>query len=207
MRASRLRRFALTQLLVALVLTAPAAAATPVHTIRDLSLEFVGQVQNSAPGVTPQTHNHYGYFSYVRGVNAFKGEPEDETTALFTFYAAATTVRVISNGPLRVVTRLGTLTIYRAAASAANFADPDTFRQGTPVLVATFRQQSIVDSLTSTFTTFHQNRIVSTTPFVAGRARVQLGQVGETFTTVFHGHNNMPGPPSGWFAGYAVSQR
>ena len=207
MRALRLRRLALTQVVVALTLGAPAAAATPVHMIRDLSLEFVGQLQNSPAGVTPQTHIHYGYLSYVRGVNAFKGEPEDETTALFTFYAAATTVRVISNGPLRVITRLGTLTIYRAAATTASFADPDTFRQGTPVLVATFRQQAIVDSLTSTFTTFHQNRIVSTTPFAAGHTKVRLGQVGETFTTVFHGHNNMPGPPSGWFAGYAVSQR
>lgn len=207
MRAPRLRRFALATLLVALVLTAPAAAATPERTIRDLSLEFVGQLQNSPAGATPQTHIHYGYLSYVRGATAFKGEPEDETTALLTFYAAATTVRVISDGPLRVITRLGTLTIYRAAQTGGNFADPNTFRQGTPVLVATFRQQSIVDSLSSTFTTFHQNRIVSTTRFAAGRGKVQLGEVGDTFTTVFQGHSNMPGPPSGWFAGYAVSRR
>ncbi len=186
-------------------LAAPAVGATPAHPIRDLSLEFVGQFVNSPPGVTPASHIHYGYLSYVRGVTAFKGEPQDETTALFTFYAEAATLRVITNGPLRVVTRSGTLTIYRNAAPNETFADLNTFRAGTPVLVATFRQQSVVDTVSDTFTTFHQNRIVTTTPFPAGKGTVQLGVVGETFTTVFRGHTNMPGPPSGWFAGYAVS--
>jgi hypothetical protein len=195
----------LAALAAALVLPSTAAAAAPVKVMHALSLELVGQFQNSAPGVTPQTHVHYGYLSYVRGVSAFRNATQDETSARFTFYAEATTTRVLVDGPLRVITRLGKLTIYRDPATTVTFADSSSFRAGTPVLVATFRQQSIVDTLSDTFTTFHVNRIVATTAFAAGRTRVRLGDVGGTFTTVFRGHTNMPGPPSGWFAGYAVS--
>lgn len=195
----------LAALVAALAVPATASAAAPVKVLHELSLELVGQLQNSAPGVTPQTHVHYGYLSYVRGVPAFRAAPQDETTARFTFYADATTTRVLVDGPLRVITRLGRLTIYRDPTTPVTFGDPSTFRAGTPVLVATFRQQSILDTLTDTFTTFHENRIVSTMPFAAGRGRIRLGDVGGTFTTVFRGRSNMPGPPSGWFAGYAVS--
>jgi hypothetical protein len=173
--------------------------------LRDLSLEFIGQFQNSAPGVTPVTHIHYGYLSYIRGIPAFKASPQDETTALFTFFADAATPRVIVNGPLRVITRIGTLTIYNDPSTNSNFANPDSFRDGTPILVAAFRQQSILNTITNSATTFHQNTITSTQPFEAGKSRVQLGVVGERFTTRFVGQVNMPGPPSGYIAGYAVS--
>lgn len=177
----------------------------PVRQIRGLSLEFVGQFQNSPPAVTPPTHVHFGYVSYIRGVSAFRGAAQNETTALFTFYADAATPRVIANGPLRVVTRLGRFTIYRDASTDGDFARPASFRDGTPVLVARFRQQVVTNTVTGSFTTFHQNTIVSTRQFAAGRGRVQLGRVGQTFRTFFGGHIAMPGPPSGFFGGYAVS--
>ena len=177
-----------------------------VTKLKDLSLEFVGQLLNSPPGVTPATHAHYGYLSYISGVRAFNGTPENETTALFTFYAEAATVRVIANGPMRVITRVGMVTIYRDPTTNGDFANPETFRDGTRVLVATLRQQSIVDTVSNTFTTFHQNRITSTTPFPARQGKVQVGVVGDRFTSGFTGHLNMPGPPSGYFAGYAVSR-
>jgi hypothetical protein len=177
----------------------------PVRQIRALSLEFVGQFQNSPPGVTPPTHVHYGYVSYIRGLSAFQGAAQNETTALFTFSGPATTPRVIANGPLRIVTRLGTLTIYRDPSPDGDFARPASFRDGTPVLVAQFRQQVVTDTVTGSFTTFHQNTIVSTRRFVAGRGNVQLGRVGQRFRTFFNGHLTMPGPPSGYIGGYGVS--
>jgi hypothetical protein len=173
--------------------------------IRDLSLELVGQFQNSPPGVTPPTHTHYGYLSYIRGLSTFTGDPQDERTALFTFSADATTPRVIANGPLRIVTRVGRLTIYRDASTNGDFARPASFADGTPVLVAQFRQEVILNTITGSFSTFHQNTIVSTSPFSSGRLTVQLGRVGETFRIFLDGHGNMPGPPSGFFGGYAVS--
>lgn len=179
--------------------------AASVRTIRTLSLEVVGQFQNSAPGVTPATHIHYGYLSYIRGLSVFKSAPENETTALFTFSANAATPRVIADGPLRVVTRVGKLTIYRDPSVDGDFAEPDTFRDGTPVLVANFRQEVVTNTVTNSFTTFHQNTIVATRPFTAGGRTVQLGQVGGKFKTFFSGQGNMPGPPSGYFGGFAIS--
>ena len=176
-----------------------------VRQIRDLSLELVGQFQNSPPGVTPATHTHYGYLSYVRGLPTFSGAPPDETTALFTFFADAATQRVIANGPLRIVTRVGRLTIYRDPSTNGDFARPASFADGVPVLVAQFRQQVVLNTVSSSFSTFHQNAIVSTRPFPAGRRNAQLGRIRETFRIFFDGLGTMPGPPSGYFGGYAIS--
>jgi hypothetical protein len=181
------------------------AGTRPVRQIRALSLELVGQFQNSPPGVTPATHIHYGYLSYIRGLSVFKGSAQNEATALFTFFADAATPRVIPNGPLRIVTRVGKLTIYRDPSTNGDFAKPDSFRDGTPVLVARFRQEVVNDTVTGAFTTFHQNTIVSTKPFSTSRGSVRVGRVGMTFRTFFSGHGTMPGPPSGFFGGYAVS--
>src|SRR5436190_23304753 len=93
----------------------------PVRQIRDLSLEFVGQFQNSPPGVTPPTHTHYGYLSYIGGLSAFRGAVENETTALFTFFSDAATPSVIANGPMRIVTRVGLLAIYSDPSPDGDF--------------------------------------------------------------------------------------
>jgi hypothetical protein len=182
------------------------AQAAKVTILQDLWLEPVGQFQNSAPGVTPVTHVHYGYLSYVRGVAAFKAAPHGETTALFTFFADGTTSPVISNGPFREATRVGRLTIYRDPSTNSDFANPDTFRDGTPVLVAQYRQQSITNTLTSAITTFHRDTITLTKPFDTGHGKVQLGKIGKKFDEHYNGQGNMPGPPSGYFVGYAVSR-
>ena len=176
-----------------------------VSVMRNLSFEFVGQFQNSPAGVTPATHIHYGYLSYIRGLSAFTGEPGDESSALFTFFADAATLRVIVDGPLRVITRVGKLTIYRDPSTNGDFANPDTFRDGTAVVVAGFRQQVVSNTVTGSFTTFHQATITMTRPFPVGGRELQLGLVGETFRIVFNGQGNMPGPPSGYFGGYGVS--
>jgi hypothetical protein len=176
-----------------------------VREIRRLSLELIGQFQNSGPGVTPPTHSHYGYLAYVRGLSVFTASAQDEHSALFTFYSDAATPRVTANGPLRVVTRVGRVTIYRDPSTNGDFARPASFRDGTPVLVARLRQQVVTDTVTGSLTTFHQNTIVSTRPFAAGGRRVRLGHVGQTFRTILNGHVTMPGPPSGYIAGYAVS--
>lgn len=181
------------------------ARTDSVTKVRDLSLELVGEVTNTPLGVTPATSTQYGYLSYLRGLQIFKTEPQNETTALFTFYLNATTLRVINDGPLRIVTRVGKMTIYRDTTANGNFSEPDTFRDGTPVLVAGLRQQVVVDTITNTFTTVNLNRITATSPFPAGKRTLQLGEVGEKFKTFLTGHLNMPPPPSGYFAGYTAS--
>src|SRR5437867_9383480 len=71
-----------------------------VTIVSDLWFELVGQFQNSAPGVTPVTHIHYGYLSGVQGVSAFLA-PQDLSTAKFTFFADGTTSPAMIDGPLR----------------------------------------------------------------------------------------------------------
>jgi hypothetical protein len=182
-----------------------AAAASSARVIRQLSFEFVGQFQNSPAGVTPAAHVHYGYLAYVGGVSAFRASPENETTALFTFYAPATTTRVIADGPLRIVTRVGKLTIYRDPSTNGSFDRPETFRDGQRVLVGAFTQQVVNDTVTGSFTTFHRVRITLTRAFGARSGKLQLGRVGQTFKIAFSGHGNMPGPPSGFLGGYGLS--
>ena len=182
-----------------------ASRGTRTKVIGRLSFEFVGQFQNSPAGVTPARHTHYGYLSYIRGVRAFRAAPESETTALFTFFADATTLRVIPDGPLRIVTRAGRLAVYRNPSGNASFARPESFADGTRVLVATFRQQVVRNTVDNSFSTFHQATITSTRPFSAGRATLQLGRPGQTFRIAFNGQGTMPGPPSGFFGGYGVS--
>ena len=74
-------------------------ARPPAQQIRRLSLELVGQFQNSPPSVMPPTHVHYGYLSYIRGLSVFRGAAQNETTALFTFFSDAATPRVIPERP------------------------------------------------------------------------------------------------------------
>ena len=186
--------------------TASGAPADRVRKVRDVSLELVGEVTNTPAGVNPALSTQVGYLSYVAGLKAFKGEPENETTSLFTFYAQLPTARVITDGPLRVITRLGTFTIYRDL-SANRFADPDMFRDGTPILVARVRQQVVSDTVSGIFTTLNRNTITDARPFVSVSRKVQLGLVGERFNTLLTGHLNMPGPPSGYFAGYTLTRR
>ena len=174
--------------------------------MRDLTLELVGQVQNSAPGVSPATSIQYGYVSQLRGLPIFRADPPSESTALLTFYTDTTTNQAISNGPMRVINREGTLTIYSDPAANGSFANPNSFRDGTPVLVAGLRQQVIVDTTTGAFTAQNLNTIVSTSPFQRPSGNLRLGKAGDRFRTIIFGHLNAPGPPSAFMAGYTHSE-
>lgn len=200
-----------TALLLAFTLSATAAladdgirsASSDRTKVQDVSLELVGQVTNSPAGVSPATSNQYGYVADLHGQAIFNSDTQNETSALFTFYTQTTTTRVIANGPLRIVSRDGTLTLYRDPSANGNFASPDSFRDGTPVLVASLRQQVIVNTITGSFTTMNSNTITSTSPFPAGDAQLQLGRLGQQFKTILNGQQNSP-TPSAHMAGYTL---
>jgi len=180
--------------------------STNVTVVHHLWFELVGQFMNSAPGVTPITHIHYGYLSWIQGVDAFKAPPHTDGTAEYTFFADGQTSHTISNGPLRFATRIGQLTIYRDPSHNSDFSKPNTFRDGTRVLVATYRHQPIGSTLTGAISLFSHDKITFSRPFDTPHGKVRLGTVGETFDEHYTGQSNMPGPPSGYFIGYAVSR-
>jgi hypothetical protein len=172
----------------------------------EIAFEFVGQVTNFAP--TPAaplgSSNQYGYLTTVRGIDSvFSGSPHNETTALLTFFNEATTTEVSMDGPLRIVDRIGTTTIYLNSAPAS-FANPDSFRSGTPVLASTLHQQAIVDTVAGTFTAVFANTISSTNAFTINGETFLLGQGGQAFRATVTGHLNATPPPTGYFGGYAV---
>jgi hypothetical protein len=170
----------------------------------DVSLELVGQVINSPAGVSPATSIQFGYVAYLHGLPIFNSGPENESTARLTFFTDTTTLRVTNNGPLRIVSREGTVTLYDDPSANGSFAGPDSFRDGTPILLASLRQQVILNTLTGAFTALNVNKITRTTRFTAGSGEVQLGKVGGQFRTIISGQLNATPPPSAYIAGYTI---
>lgn len=165
----------------------------------DTTLELVGQVTNSGPSSI-----QYGYLPFVHSIDTTFGPgPQNESTALFTFFTSASTTRVIVNGPLRVITREGTTTIYSDPDAGSTFANPDSFRDGTPIEISTLQQQVVVDTSTRTFTAMNVNTITWSDRF----GEAEVGDRGDRFRTTLNGHLNAPAPPSGYFAGYAVAMK
>lgn len=171
-----------------------------------IAFEFAGQVTNFAPAPAAPlgSSNQYGYLTVVRGIdNVFSGSPHNETTALLTFFNEASTTETTMDGPLRIVDRNGTTTIYLNSAPAS-FANPDSFRSGIPVQTSTLHQQAIADTVAGTFTAVFANTISSTSAFTINGTTFTLGQKGQAFRATVTGHLNATPPPTGYFGGYAV---
>ena len=196
----------------------PHRLTTPIGGV---AFEVVGQVTNFPPAGAgqPATSQQYGYLSLINGLGADQifstANPtlQNETTARFTFFTDAVTERVISNGRLRIVNRTGTTTIYLDTAPDGDFANRDTFRNGTPVLTMAYRQQVILDtgegipgvSGTGTFTVMNLLAVTDVQTFELGGDGYRLGKRRDQFRQFYSGAPPATTPPSGVFAGYAVA--
>ena len=198
---TRLRNLLLAAGIMILTAGSLAAQTKVIPMLEDQNvLEFVGQFNN-----TPTTSQQFGYVSRIEGLNdTFNGTFQSEATALFTFVTNATTDRVIANGPLRIVNRTGTTTIY-LNTPPSDFSSPASFSQGTPIQVSNYRQQAVLNTLTNAFVTTHINTITEAHVFWLNGTSYRLGRVSEAFRTSYSGQGNTPGAvPSGWFGGNAV---
>ena len=185
--------------------------------------EFVGQVKNfppAGPGL-PATSIQYGYISHVRGLSDdqiyLAGVPQNEASALLTFYNDSVTEKVTNHGSLRIVIREGTTTIYFNPVPSGDLTtpNPDSFRQGTPVLTTTWRHQVIFDTnpspnlgdppRTNLFFVTWWHTITSSTSFTLGNQTVSLGRVNHTFRQYLVGGVDFTGKVNGKFAGYTTS--
>ena len=105
-------------LVATVALADPMAALIPASGI---SLEFIGQGRV----VTPAEVYQYGDFTHVAEVeNVFGGTPNNASTAFFTFMNKLSTTRATPHGPLTVVDRKGTTTIYLNPVGGASFENP-----------------------------------------------------------------------------------
>jgi len=104
---------------------------------------------------------------------------------------------------MRTVTREGTTTLY-LGKGPGDFSNPDSFRSGTPIQTSSIRQQVVVDTVTSGFTTSNFNVVNSASSFTLNGVSYQFGAPGQTFRTSLTGHLTAAAPPSGYFGGYAT---
>lgn len=190
---------------------------TPVGGI---AFEVIGQVTNFPPAGPgqPATSQQYGYLSLINGLTADQifttANPtlQNETTARFSFFTDAVTERVISNGRLRIVNRIGTTTIYLDEVSDGDFNNRDTFRNGTPVLTMAYRQQVILDTGeaiagipgTGTFTVMNLLSVTAVQTFEIEGDNYRLGKKRDEFRQFYSGAPPAATPPIGVFAGYTV---
>lgn len=162
-------------------------------------LEYTGQVTNMGTASLQA-----GYLNYVKGFsNVFSGPAQDESSALFTFFTTVNTTRNVLNGTIRMVVREGTTTVY-LAKGPGDFANPDSFRSGTPIQTSSIRQQVLVDIVTSGFTVSNYNVVNSVNSFTLNGASYQWGAPGQAFRTELTGHLTTTATPSGYFGGYAT---
>ena len=182
-----------------MLLAGPCAAARP-----SLGYEFVGQVLNASATQSLQ----YGYLNSVPGLDTVStGGAVSEVNALLTFYNDTTTQQVINNGPMRVIDRTGTATIYFNAGGGGDFNSPDTFRGGKPVQTCTLRHQVIIDTSTGYFTASFDLTITSAAAFAVNGSSYVLGRAGEVYHWNVYGKLTTQGPPSAQIAGFASGSR
>jgi hypothetical protein len=168
-----------------------------------ISLEFIGQ----GLVVSPAEVYQYGYFTYVAGVeDLFGGAPENESTAFFTFFNELSTSRVTDNGPVRIVDRQGTATIYLNPAAGASYTDPDSFQAGTPILTADLRHQAILDTANGNTLVVHFDlTILTAAPFATAAGEHRLGKPGQKLSwTAFGRPNPAPNPGQFVYAGMGL---
>jgi len=166
-----------------------------------IGYEVVGQVSNPSA----QQSQQYGYLNFVRGLDRITtsaGAAVSESTALFTFFNDTTTERVINNGPIRLVDRTGTGTIYFGSGNA-DFTNPATFRGGTPVQNYTLRHQVVIDTSTGYFTTTFEITITSAKAFQVDGKTYRLGHPGGVYRLNVFGTLTQQAPPSAYIAGAA----
>ena len=166
-----------------------------------IGYEVVGQVLNPSA----QQSLQYGYLNLVRGLDRITttaGAAVSESTALFTFFNDTATERVINNGPIRVVDRTGTGTIYFDSGNA-DFTNPDTFRKGMPVQTYTLRHQVVIDTSTGYFTTTFEITITGVATFQIDGKPYRLGRPGGVYRLNVGGRLTQQSPPSAYIAGAA----
>src|SRR5262245_50186691 len=203
MKMTRLLRVALVAIIAVAMLPSSARSQDRAsNDAGDVQFELVGQVTN-----TPTTSIQYGYLTFINGISGvtdiFNPGPQNESTARFTFFNETVNERVINNGTIRIINRVGTTTIYLNPLGNATFTIPASFQNGIALQTSVQRHQVVIDTVTGAFTTTFVNTITSADRFQLGESSFRLGKVGQTFRTTVFGHLNT-GVPSAFIGGYAV---
>ncbi len=173
---------------------------------KTLGYEFIGQVLNPSPSQSLQ----YGYLNSVPGLDSVSTQtsgPVSEATALLSFYNDTTSQQVINHGPLRVIDRIGTATIYFNTSAGGDFSNPDTFRAGNAIQTCRLQHQVVIDTSTGYFTATFELKVTSVRSFQINGGGYVLGRPGEVYHWSVYGKLTQQGPPSAQIAGFASGSR
>jgi hypothetical protein len=168
-------------------------------------MEVVGQ-NNVFPTTNPQHAVQAGYLSHLSGLDnsaIFSGSPTNETTAELTFVNDVLRTQANAIGPVGIVQRDGTFTLY-LSSGPASFADLSTFASGTPILTGTSHQQVIFNGNPGTFSAYTDVTVTSSRVFSLGGTTYQLGTVGDSFRVLYFGDVTGIAVTSALFGGYGV---
>src|SRR5215471_5089604 len=122
-----------------------------------------------------------------------------------------------NHGSIKIVIWEGTTTIYYNLVPSGDLTtpNPDSFRQGTPVLTTKWRHQVIFDAnpspnvtdppRTNLFFVTWWHTITSSTSFTLGNQTVSLSRANHTFRQHLVGGVDFTGKVNGKFAGYTTS--
>jgi hypothetical protein len=166
-------------------------------------MEIVGQ-NNVFPTTNPQRAVQAGYLSRLAGIDSiFSMSPKNETTAELTFVNDVLRTQVNAIGPVGIIQRDGTFTLYLSSGSAS-FADLNTFASGTAVLTGTSHQQVVFNGNPGTFSAYTDVTVTASNAFGLGGNTYRLGRVGDTFRAFYFGAVTGMAVPSALFGGYAV---
>jgi len=102
----------------------------------------------------------------------------------------------------RGIARPRTGAIYLGSGDAT-FANPDSFRAGTPVQSFRLRHQVVIDTSTGYFTTTFEMTITSVQTFQIDGKPHRLGHRGSAYRLNVSGKLAAPAPPSAYVAGAA----
>ena len=162
----------------------------------------------AGPGL-PFTSVQYGYLSHITGISdkqIFAPGNQSDNTARYTFYNDAVRLSLTVHGNLRIVTRAGTTTVYYHQNPHGDLAtpNPDSFRDGTPVLTTKWRHQVVFDATDPAgyfFVNFF-HKVTSSVNFatVEGNS-VRLAKPGQKLRMSLIGSNDPAGLVDGKFAG------
>ena len=107
-------------------------------------------------------------------------------------------MRVTAHAPLTSAGR-------RASQPSSSTIENDSFRDGTPVLVMSWRHQVVLDTTTGHFFVTFVNTVTEADTFTLNGEQVRLARIGDKFRISLVGVADPTGLVNGKFAGTAVA--
>lgn len=110
-----------------------------------IAAEFRGRIRQT--GSTGDIFTAFGYLTRLAGTDVgalFDGSPPNESSALFTLFAAGQLQSRVLDTNVHALDIVGSLDVYDRASPGADFSDPSSFQVGTRVAAFDLQLQDVL---------------------------------------------------------------